>query len=89
MNTFEDRAQVVAALSCVDHVVGFEDDTPEQLLRLIAPDVVVKGGDYTRETLPEAAFIESLGGEVRFMPYLDGTSTTRLIEQIRSYAEAS
>ncbi|MGE0133799.1 MAG: D-glycero-beta-D-manno-heptose 1-phosphate adenylyltransferase [Dehalococcoidia bacterium] len=89
VNTFEDRAQVVAALSCVDHVVGFEDDTPEQLLRLIAPDVVVKGGDYTRETLPEAAFIESLGGEVRFMPYLDGTSTTRLIEQIRSYAEAS
>lgn len=89
VNTFDDRAHVLAALSCVDHVVGFEEDTPEALLRRIAPDVVVKGGDYSRDTLPEAALVEALGGEVRFMPYLDGTSTTRLIEQIRSYAEAS
>jgi D-beta-D-heptose 7-phosphate kinase/D-beta-D-heptose 1-phosphate adenosyltransferase len=89
VNTFEDRAQVLAALSCVDHVVGFEEDTPEGLLRRIAPDIVVKGGDYSRETLPEAELVEALGGEVRFMSYLEGASTTRLIDQIRSQAEAS
>lgn len=89
VNAFEDRAQVLAGLSSVDHVIEFREDTPEALIRLIGPDVVAKGGDYTDETLPEAALVRALGGEVRFLPYLEGASTTGLIAHIRgAQAEA-
>ncbi len=83
VNGFEDRAQVLAALSSVDHVVPFEDDTPEALIRLIGPDVYAKGGDYSVETLPEAPLVQALGGEVRLLPYVEGNSTTTIIDQIR------
>ena len=72
---------------CVDHVLEFGEDTPEEVIRLIGPDVFAKGGDYTRETLPETPLVEALGGEVRILPYIDGASTTRVIEQIRSLEE--
>ena len=87
VNTFEDRARVLEGLSCVDHVLEFGEDTPEEVIRLIGPDVFAKGGDYTRETLPETPLVEALGGEVRILPYIDGASTTRVIEQIRSLEE--
>lgn len=83
VNAFEDRAQVLAALSSVDHVVEFDGDTPEDLIRLIGPDVYAKGGDYSVETLPEAPLVQALGGEVRLLPYVEGTSTSGLIDQIR------
>ncbi len=83
INSLEDRAQVLAALSCVDYIVSFNEDTPEHLVRAIRPDVFTKGGDYTRETLPEAALVESLGGRVEILPYLGDRSTTRIIERIR------
>jgi D-beta-D-heptose 7-phosphate kinase/D-beta-D-heptose 1-phosphate adenosyltransferase len=83
INTLEDRVQVLCALSCVDHVVAFDEDTPSNLIRAIRPDVFVKGGDYTRETLPEAPLVEQLGGIVQLLPYLEDRSTTRLIERIR------
>lgn len=87
VNTFEDRARVLEGLSCVDHVLQFGEDTPEEVIRLIGPDVFAKGGDYTRETLPETPLVEALGGEVALLPYIDGASTTRVIEQIRSLEE--
>jgi D-beta-D-heptose 7-phosphate kinase / D-beta-D-heptose 1-phosphate adenosyltransferase len=83
INVLEDRIQVLAALSCIDQIVSFEEDTPEKLLRIVRPDVFVKGGDYTRETLPEASLVESLGGRVEILPYIQDRSTTSIIERIR------
>ena len=77
-----DRAQVLAALSCVDHIVEFADDTPARLLELARPDVYVKGGDYTLATLPEAPLVARLGGEVRLLPYLEEFSTTGILARI-------
>ncbi|GBF08022.1 bifunctional protein HldE [Deinococcus aerius] len=83
INPTEDRAQVLAALSCVDLIVPFAEDTPIRLIEALRPDVYVKGGDYTRETLPEAPLVEALGGEVRLLPYLEDRSTTGIIERVR------
>jgi D-beta-D-heptose 7-phosphate kinase/D-beta-D-heptose 1-phosphate adenosyltransferase len=76
--------QVLAALSCVDHVVAFEEDTPHRLVKAIRPHVFVKGGDYTRERLPEAALVEELGGRVEILPLVRERSTTSLIHRIRT-----
>ena len=84
INTLEDRVEVLAALSCVDHLVPFDDDTPERLIEALRPDVFVKGGDYTRDRLPEASLVERLGGEVRILPFVADRSTTRIIERIWS-----
>ncbi len=83
ISSLEDRIQVLSALSCVDHIVVFEEDTPANLIQLVRPDIYVKGGDYTRATLPEAALVESLGGRVEILPYLHDHSTTSIIERIR------
>jgi D-beta-D-heptose 7-phosphate kinase/D-beta-D-heptose 1-phosphate adenosyltransferase len=85
INPLSDRLTVLSALSCVDHVIPFSDRTPHELIRIICPDVYVKGGDYTRETLPEANLVEELGGTVQILPYVDNRSTTRLIHQIRAF----
>jgi D-beta-D-heptose 7-phosphate kinase / D-beta-D-heptose 1-phosphate adenosyltransferase len=86
----EDRVEVLGGLSSVDHVVAFDEDTPVRLIRDIRPDVFVKGGDYTREMLPEAAVVEELGGAVRILPYVEDRSTTGIVERIRrAEAEAS
>lgn len=84
INTLEDRAQILAALSCVDHIVPFDGDTPHELIKVIQPDVFIKGGDYTRENLPEASLVEELGGVIEILPYLDEHSTTSIIERIRN-----
>lgn len=84
INTLEDRAQVLAALSCVDHLIAFDDDTPVPLIGEIKPDVFVKGGDYSRERLPEAPLVEALGGEVCILPYHERFSTTKVISKIRA-----
>jgi D-beta-D-heptose 7-phosphate kinase/D-beta-D-heptose 1-phosphate adenosyltransferase len=84
INSLEDRIELLSALSCVDYIVPFDEDTPEKLIIAIRPDVFVKGGDYTRATLPEAEVVESLGGEVRLLPYLEDRSTTSVIERIRA-----
>jgi D-beta-D-heptose 7-phosphate kinase / D-beta-D-heptose 1-phosphate adenosyltransferase len=84
VNPLSDRLIVLSALSCVDHVVPFAEATPKNLIRIVCPDIYVKGGDYTRETLPETEAVEELGGVVRILPYVDNRSTTRLIHQIRT-----
>jgi D-beta-D-heptose 7-phosphate kinase/D-beta-D-heptose 1-phosphate adenosyltransferase len=86
VNTLEDRAHVLCAMSCVDHVVGFDEPTPEALIRLVRPDLFVKGGDYTIAMLPEAPVVRDLGGEVHILPYVENRSTTAVIERIRSRA---
>ncbi|KUJ68274.1 D-beta-D-heptose 1-phosphate adenosyltransferase [Streptomyces albus subsp. albus] len=73
-----DRARVLAGLGSVDAVAVFSEDSPQQLLRRLRPDVWVKGGDYSVEDLPEAATLHEWGGQALVLPYLDGRSTTAL-----------
>jgi len=82
----EQRAEVLAALECVDLVVIFADRTAERLVALVQPDVYFKGADYSRELNmpPEARVVEGYGGEVRFIKLTPGVSTTELISRIRS-----
>lgn len=82
----EDRAAVLAALECVDAVVIFDEPTPEAVLSRLRPDIFAKGGDYAVADLPEAALLRSWGGEVVLLPYLEGRSTTRLLEEVNRRA---
>lgn len=84
VNREKDRAEVLSALSCVDHVVIFSQDTPLQLIRALRPHVLVKGGDWKKKDVVGGTFVESLGGKVRLIPYVKGFSTTGLLEKIRS-----
>jgi D-beta-D-heptose 7-phosphate kinase/D-beta-D-heptose 1-phosphate adenosyltransferase len=83
VNSLEDRLHVLAVLQCVDHLISFDEDTPHNLIRAIRPDAFVKGGDYTRDRLPEASLVEELGGSVRILPIVENRSTTRLLTRIR------
>ncbi len=83
INSELDRAEVVGALRSVDYVVLFGEPTAESLVGMVRPDIYVKGGDYTPETLPEAKIVERYGGQVRFIPMVEGRSTTNVIERIR------
>ncbi|KAB8196673.1 D-glycero-beta-D-manno-heptose 1-phosphate adenylyltransferase [Nonomuraea phyllanthi] len=83
LNPCEDRMSVLAALNDVDYVTEFDEDTPERLLRMIRPELYVKGGDYTPEMLPEAPLVRALGGEVRVLGYLPDRSTTAIIGRMR------
>jgi D-beta-D-heptose 7-phosphate kinase/D-beta-D-heptose 1-phosphate adenosyltransferase len=83
INCLEDRLGVLAGLSCIDHLISFEETSPERLIEAIRPEVFVKGGDYTRETLPEAPLVEALGGRVVILPYLCDHSTTNIVQRIR------
>jgi D-beta-D-heptose 7-phosphate kinase / D-beta-D-heptose 1-phosphate adenosyltransferase len=81
--TAADRARVLEALEFVDAVVVFEEDTPAEVLDRIRPDVWAKGGDYAGADLPEAAVLRRWGGQAVVLPYLDGHSTTALVERSR------
>jgi len=82
VNGLADRAEVLSGLSAVDHVVMFEEDTPLNLIRAIRPDVLVKGGDYTVETIVGADLVRESGGEVFIAPMLAGRSTTSMLAAI-------
>jgi D-beta-D-heptose 7-phosphate kinase/D-beta-D-heptose 1-phosphate adenosyltransferase len=84
VNRLADRVEVLAALSCVDHIVTFEEDRPTELIRALRPDLLVKGGDYTAETVPEAGLVRELGGRVHIVDHVPSHSTTRIVEQTRS-----
>lgn len=79
----DERAEILAALACVDYVTVFEEPTPEALLTQLRPDIHVKGGDYTVETLPETAVVRRYGGEVRTVALVPGRSTTLLVRKLR------
>ena len=78
------RARVVAALEAVDCVVLFDEDTPLELITALEPDVLVKGGDYTRENTVGADFVEARGGRVRHVDLVAGFSTTSIVERLRA-----
>ncbi|MCC8248911.1 D-glycero-beta-D-manno-heptose 1-phosphate adenylyltransferase [Saccharothrix luteola] len=77
----QDRVEVLRALGCVDDVVVFEDDTPERVLAALRPDVWVKGGDYTVDSLPEADLVKGWGGRTVVVPYHRGRSTTEMLSR--------
>jgi len=81
-----ERVRMLAALGCVDAVTVFEEDTPEAVLDRIRPDLWVKGGDYSASALPETALLARWGGDVVVVPYLEGRSTTHLLEGARRCA---
>jgi rfaE bifunctional protein nucleotidyltransferase chain/domain len=78
-----ERAYVVAAFEMVDCVVVFDQDTPLELIELLRPDVLVKGGDYREETIVGAAQVRGWGGDVRVVPLTPGQSTTNIIRTLR------
>jgi D-beta-D-heptose 7-phosphate kinase/D-beta-D-heptose 1-phosphate adenosyltransferase len=82
INKLEDRAIVLASLSSVDFIISFEEETPLSLYEEILPDVLVKGGDYQSNNMVGANEIVKAGGEVKILKFIDGFSTTALIEHI-------
>ena len=83
INSTESRALVIANLVLVDAVVVFEEDTPYELITSLLPDVLVKGGDYTIDTIVGAKEVIANGGKVIINPIVDGFSTTNIIEKIK------
>ena len=83
VRTEAERAYVLAALEAVDAVTVFEQDTPLELIVALHPDVLVKGGDYSLDTIVGRAEVESWGGLVQVVPLTPGQSTTRIIEALR------
>ncbi len=83
INTVERRMAVLAGLEAVDWVVSFDEDTPERLLAAIKPDVLVKGGDYAKEAVVGWQIVESYGGQVRALDFLENCSTTAIVEKVR------
>jgi len=81
VNPEQDRAQLLAALRCVDAVVIFEEDTPIELLEVIRPHVHVKGGDYQVDDLPEKDVVEKHGGRIVIIGLVPGRSTSNLIQK--------
>ena len=83
LNRQADRAFMLAALQSVDRVTFFDEDTPVALISQLRPDILVKGGDYDMSKLPETALVQSWGGKALALPFVDGYSTTALVEKIR------
>jgi rfaE bifunctional protein nucleotidyltransferase chain/domain len=81
----DERARLVAALSMVDVVVTFDEDTPLELIRVIRPDVLVKGGDYDPDSIVGAAEVRSWGGRVVIIPLTAGHSTTATIARMHDH----
>jgi D-beta-D-heptose 7-phosphate kinase/D-beta-D-heptose 1-phosphate adenosyltransferase len=78
-----ERAELLAALACVDYVTLFDEATPERLLAHLRPEIHCKGGDYRAEDLPETPLVRSWGGAVVILPLTPGRSTTELAERLR------
>lgn len=78
----DERAHILAALDCIDYVILFDEDTPIRLIEAILPDVLVKGGDYSREGVVGHEIVESHGGRVELVEFVEGWSTTGIIERI-------
>ena len=89
LNSAEDRAYVLAGLGCVDAVTLFDERTPVELIRTLRPDIYVKGGDYDIEALEETKVVRSWGGQALALPFVDGFSTTAMVQRIRAPASVT
>lgn len=84
INNQADRAEVLLALKPVDYVIIFDELTAENLIAKVKPDIYVKGGDYTLETLPEAKIVQSYGGRVEFVNLVAGKSSSNIVKKIEA-----
>lgn len=84
INNQADRAEVLLALKSVDYVIIFDELTAENLIAQVKPDIYVKGGDYTLDTLPEAKIVQNYGGRVEFVKLVAGKSTSNIIKKIEA-----
>ncbi len=84
INNERDRAEMLSGLKAVDFTVVFEEDTPMEIIEELKPSIHVKGGDYKKEDLPETAIVEKNGGEVRILSFVEGKSTTNIVNKINS-----
>ncbi len=82
VNTEDERAEILASLAVVDYVVTFTEDTPLRLIEEVAPDVLVKGGDWTPDKIIGSKFVLARGGDVKSLPFHPGKSTTNVLERI-------
>lgn len=78
-----DRAEILAALACVDYVGIFSEDTADRIIRSVRPNIYVKGGDWSIEQIKEAPTVMELGGVVKSLPFHQGRSTTNIVEKMR------
>ncbi|MCZ6634921.1 MAG: D-glycero-beta-D-manno-heptose 1-phosphate adenylyltransferase [bacterium] len=83
----EDRAGVLAALEAVDHICPFDEDTPQHLIAALLPDILIKGGDYTLDTIVGREEVEAAGGQVKTIPLIEGQSTTNIVQKILDGAQ--
>ena len=81
VNDEKSRATLLASTQFTDAIIVFEQDTPEALIHAIKPDVLIKGGDWKKEDIIGSEFVESYGGAVKTIPYLNGFSTSGIIER--------
>ena len=84
LNPETDRAIVMASQEAVNLVTWFSEDTPQAVIAEIRPDILVKGGDYNMDVLPETALMHSWGGKALALPFVSGYSTTGLVKRIRA-----
>jgi len=84
LNNEDDRAVMMSALGSVDLVTWFDEDTPATLIAEIRPDLLVKGGDYDMQSLPETRLVQTWGGRALALPFVTGYSTTALVKKIRA-----
>ena len=77
-----ERAEIISALEVVDYVVVFDEETPRELIKDILPDVLVKGGDWTLDEIIGREEVEAAGGTIRSLPYVEGSSTSEIIERV-------
>ncbi len=82
LNTLADRMYVIAALESVSYVTWFDENTPLEIIKLIRPDLLVKGGDYDMSILEETKIVESYGGQAKSINFVTGYSTTALVQKI-------
>jgi rfaE bifunctional protein nucleotidyltransferase chain/domain len=85
LNREDDRMALLAALESVDWVVCFDEKTPLELIGAVRPDILVKGGDYDMDALPESALVRGWGGTVQAIPFKYERSTTALLKKVRSF----
>jgi len=78
----EDRAEILSGLGCIDYITVFDEPTPLELITLLQPHVLVKGGDWTKDEVVGREVVEGLGGKVVLVPFVEGPSTSNLIEAI-------
>ena len=78
----KERAEVIDSLKAVDYVVIFDETTADNLISKVKPDIYVKGGDYTEESLPETATVKKYGGKIKFIKVVEGCSTTNIVQKI-------